>query len=265
MTYADKAQTVLKIAKEGGALALDYFHRRGELEVESKQQQDFVSEADRNVETLIRAGLEASLPQDAIVGEEHAPKPGTSGMTWVIDPIDGTTNFLTGVPFWCVAIAGVAEGKTQVAVIYDALHDEAFLATRGGGATLNGAPMAVRDVPLTEGTICVGSSRRSPPADFAWLLQSIVEAGGVFARTGSGALGLAYVAAGRYLGYTESYMNAWDCLAGQLLIAEAGGLVEEQDDAAFIAAGGRVIAGAPQVFAPLRNMTLDAFFRDSGK
>ena len=114
---------------------------------------------------------------------------------------------------------------------------------------------------MSTGTVSVGSSRRSPPDRVAFLLQSIIEAGGVFQRLGSGALGLAYTAAGRYTGYTESYMNAWDCLAGQLLIEEAGGLVEAQDASEMIAEGGRVVAGAPGVFHELVSITDAAFER----
>ncbi|MEL7116838.1 MAG: inositol monophosphatase family protein, partial [Pseudomonadota bacterium] len=140
---------------------------------------------------------------------------------------------------------------------------ETFTAVRGGRAYLNDRPIRVRKAAaITAGTVAVGSSRRSPPDRVALLLRSLVEAGGVFQRMGSGALGLAYVAAGRYLGYVESYMNAWDCLAGQLLIEEAGGRVEDQNAETMIAQGGRVVAAAPGVFAYLQTLTDDTFGTD---
>lgn len=260
MDIEARRRAAAQIAREAGARALEYFREQAALQVDMKGAQDFVSQADRNIEVLIRERLSAAFPDDAIVGEEHADKPGTSGFTWVIDPIDGTANFVAAIPFWCVAIAGVVGPKVEVGVIYDPNHDECFEGVRGGGAVLNGAAMSVRqDAEIGSGTMCVGSSRRSPPEHFMALLLGIVTAGGVFVRTGSGALGLAYVAAGRYLGYSESHMNAWDCLAGQLLIAEAGGVIEDQDASEMIVDGGRVIAGAPGVFDQVKALTLSAF------
>lgn len=260
MSFDARCQDAARIADAAAALALDQFRRLDSLAVELKGQQDFVTEADRATERFIRDELASAFPDDAIVGEEHGDKPGTSGFTWVIDPIDGTANFISGMPFWCVVIAGVADGQIQTAAISDPNHGETFTALRGGGAWLNGAPIHVRaDATLTNGTTSVGSSRRSPPSHLSTLLLSIVEAGGVFQRLGSGALGLAYTAAGRYVGYSESHMNAWDCLAGQLLVAEAGGLIEDQNADEMIAQGGRVIAGAPGVFETLERFTTEAF------
>lgn len=263
MDTEQRCAATAKIAREAGARALAYFREQSALQVDMKGAQDFVSQADRNVEVLIRERLAEVFPDDAIVGEEHADTPGTSGFTWVIDPIDGTANFVADIPFWCVAIAGVADDQVQVGVIYDPNHDECFTACRGLGARSNGAPIQVRrNADIGAGTVCVGSSKRSPPEHLMALLLRIVTSGGIFVRTGSGALGLAYVAAGRYLAYAESHMNAWDCLAGQLLIAEAGGEVEPQSADEMVKAGGRVIAGAPGVYAKIKAMTLDAFEMD---
>lgn len=254
-----RAKIAKAIAIKAGEMAMGFFRRREDLKIDAKGHQDFVSEADRQVETLIRERLARALPDDAIVGEEHAPTPGNSGFTWVIDPIDGTTNFLNGIPLWCVAIAVVADGQTQIGVIHDPNHNETFSAIRGQGVWMNDKPLSLGPREISSGTVCVGSSRRSPPADVAKFVQLITESGGVFARTGSGALGLAYVAANRYIGYSESYMNAWDCLAGQLMIAEAGGVIEDQNADEFIANGKRVIAAAPGVFEDLIEINKLAF------
>ena len=259
MSQNKRAGVIRSIAEEAGTLAANYFAKREDLSVDVKGHQDFVSEADKQVELLIRKKIAAELPDDAIVGEEHAPTLGTSGFTWVIDPIDGTTNFLNGVPFWCVAIAGVSDGKTQIGVIRDPNHNETFVAERGKGAFVNKRSLRLTQQDITRGTIFVGSSRRTPPGQVAQFIDVLLQNGGIFARTGSGALGLAYVAAGRYIGYVENYMNAWDCLAGQLLCEEAGGVVEQQDANDIIANGGRVITSAPGVFEPLSEIYKASF------
>lgn len=248
-------ETAVEICKAAGAVALDYFHRRDSLVVDRKGAQDWVSEADRNVEILIRDRLGHAFPDDGIVGEEHEPKQGTSGFVWVIDPIDGTTNFVNGHPAWTIVLAGVSAGKTQVGIIHDPIHGETFVAMRGAGAALNGAPIRVAEgVPLSHGTVSVGYSNRVEAGNIVPVVAALIGEGAMFHRNASGALSLAYVAAGRLLGYLEEHMNAWDCLAGQLLIEEAGGRVEDQDADEMIAKGGRVVVGTPENFETLRRI-----------
>jgi len=214
------------LAQRAGELGMDYFRRLDTLTIESKGHQDMVSEADRDVETFIRAALAKEYPDDAIVGEEHAPKPGTSGYSWVIDPIDGTANFVRGIPAWCVVIAGFRDGATDVGVIHEPAVGESFYGRRGGGAFLNGKPIrASTATSLTEGSLGTGFSNRAEARNIVGLIAELLGQGGVYYRNASGALMLAYVAAGRLLGYIEQHMNAWDCLAGMLLIEEAGGKV----------------------------------------
>ena len=259
MDIATRFDHARRIAEGAGRLALDYFRRLEDLDVVNKGPQDFVTEADQNVEIAIRAALAETLPEDGIVGEEHAPHLGTSGFTWVIDPIDGTANFVTGIPAWTVVLAGVAGPDIQIGVIHDPVHGETFAALRGRGATLNGQPIRVApDAALTNGTVGVGFSGRADKTIPKRLTAGILDAGGVYVRNGSGALSLAYTAAGRFLGYTEAHMNAWDCLAGQLLVAEAGGRIEKQDAQAMITNGGRVVCGAPGVFDDLLRLTEEA-------
>ncbi|WP_347313366.1 inositol monophosphatase family protein [Defluviimonas sp. SAOS-178_SWC] len=241
-----------RIAQEAGALALDYFRRFDGLTVEVKSHQDFVSEADKNVEAFVRGEIAAAFPEDGIVGEEDAPKPGTSGFTWVIDPIDGTTNFIHGIPGWTVVLAGVVGKRTEVGVIHDPNHDETYHVRRGGPAFCNDRRIGVlRGRDIRTGSVGVGFSGRTRAGGIKRLVNEIIGAGGVFYRNASGALSLAYVASGKLLGYVEEHMNAWDCLAGQLLVAGAGGVVEDQDAADMVAQGGRVIVGTPEVFADL--------------
>lgn len=248
----NRSNKATEIAKSGGKLALDYFQRVGSLDVVDKGLQDFVSEADQNVELHIRKLIEEAYPEDGIIGEEHAPKPSKSGYSWVIDPIDGTTNFVNAIPVWCVVLAVVKDDQTQVGVIFDPVHDETFHAGRGKGATLNDQPLICRaDTAMNRGSIGTGYCNRASKTSTTNLIARVLEQDGVFHRNASGALSLAYTAAGRLIGFVEEHMNAWDCIAGQLIIAEAGGRVEQQSADQMIAHGGRVVAGSAGIFDEL--------------
>ncbi|WP_170415636.1 inositol monophosphatase family protein [Ruegeria atlantica] len=250
----------ITVAEEAGAQALKYFANRDTLVIDQKGSQDWVSEADRNVETFIRARIASAFPDDGIYGEEHAAKTGSSGFDWVIDPIDGTTNFVNGIPAWTIVLAGVSNGKTQVGVIFEPNVDETYVAMKGKGVTLNGQPIQVAsNVGLASGTVSVGYSNRVEASNVIPVISALVGRGALYHRNASGALSLAYVAAGRLLGYIEEHMNAWDCLAGQLMIVEAGGVIENQDAESMIQYGGRVIAGTPDVFDTLKLICDDAW------
>ncbi|MEM7718089.1 MAG: inositol monophosphatase family protein [Pseudomonadota bacterium] len=251
--YASRYAFAIEAVTVVGETAAEFFRNRDALVVEAKGAQDWVSEADKNVELLLRKHISEAWPDDGIFGEEHDDKTGTSGFDWVIDPIDGTTNFVNGIPAWTVVLAGVAAGRTEVGVIHDPNFKETFGGHRGHGATLNGVPMRMADgVPLDSGTVSVGYSNRVEAAHVVPVIADLVNLGALYHRNASGALSLAYVAAGRMLGYIEEHMNAWDCLAGQLMIEEAGGVVEEQDARLMIREGGRVIAGTSEVFPALK-------------
>jgi myo-inositol-1(or 4)-monophosphatase len=238
-----------EIAEKAGEEALRYFRAFETLKIDKKGHQDLVSEGDRNVELLVRAEIAAVFPDDGIVGEEHDSVDGTSGFTWVIDPIDGTANFVRGIPAWCVAIAVVRGADTVIGVIHDPVHDEMHHAMRDGGAFINDNAISVAtDADITDGSIGIGFSARTTPEGIQDVIAGIMSDGGVFYRNASGALSLAYVACGKLLGYIEEHMNAWDCIAGQLIVAEAGGVIEDQDAADMVANGGRVVAGAPGVW-----------------
>ncbi|CUH48864.1 Inositol-1-monophosphatase [Ruegeria atlantica] len=178
----------------------------------------------------------------------------------MIDPIDGTTNFVNGIPAWTIVIAGVSESQTQVGVIFEPNVGETYVAVGGEGATLNGHAMQVASsVELASGTVSIGYSNRVEASNVVPVIAALIERGALYHRNASGALSLAYVAAGRLLGYIEEHMNAWDCLAGQLIIAEAGGEIEDQDADGMIRDGGRAIAGTPAVFDTLKMICEDAW------
>ncbi len=256
----ERRNFAVEVCEEAGVVAKKYFEDRGNLVVDQKGAQDWVSEADRSVETFIRQRIAEVWPEDGVFGEEHGAAVGQSGFDWVIDPIDGTTNFVNGIPAWTIVLAGVTQGETVIGVICDPNMDETFVATRGEGATLNGSPMQVASgVALKDGTVAVGYSNRIETRHVLPVVADLIAKGAMFHRNASGALSLAYVAAGRLLGYVEEHMNAWDCLAGQLLVSEAGGVVEDQNSDAMIRNGGRVIVGTPDVFETLLEISENAW------
>lgn len=244
-----------EIAREAGRTALAYFRDPDALEVVSKGPQDFASQADGAVETLIRDRVHALFPEDGFLGEEGGPAfdhRHASGV-WVVDPIDGTANFVNRMPAWCVSIAYVREGRTEAGVVYDPNADEVFTARRGEGAFCNGTPMRCSPAhSLAQGAVGVGHSTRTSAGPAVESIRRLLEAGGMYQRSGSGALMLAYVAAGRLLGYLEAHINAWDCLAGILLVEEAGGRTNDFLANDGLLRGNPVLAAAPGVADALR-------------
>ena len=227
MDLSNRLIAAEKIATRAGALALRYFHDRTSLHIEAKRTlQDMVSEADREVETLIRDALSDAFPDDALLGEEHGLSAGTSGLTWVIDPIDGTAPFLAGLPGWCVSIGACDADGPVIGVIVAPMLNETFTAARGFPTRLNGKAVRVTDtLDLTTGLLGVGANDRVDAGKVGNMLCDLMAAGASWTRYGSGALMLAWVAAGRLVGYVEPRMSAWDCMAAYCLIEQAGGQV----------------------------------------
>ncbi len=256
----ERYQAALDIARLAGDRARWYFDNLQDLAVESKGPGDLVSEADRDVEGLIRSEIERRFPGDGVIGEELAGKPAETCFNWVIDPIDGTANFLRAIPAWVVSIACLRDSKTVIGVIHDPVHGETFHCRRNHGCWLNSRPcQAGRDTMLSEGRIGIGLSRKCGRTSSSVLLGRILDNGVQFVLLGSGALGIAHVASGRSLGFIEEYQNAWDCLAGLLLVEEAGGIVFGLDVDQMIAGGGRIVTAAPMVSGHIRSMAEHAF------
>lgn len=248
------------LARRAGDLGMSFFRELDKLTIESKGHQDLVSNGDREVELFVRAEIAKAYPDDGIVGEEHAALQGTSGHVWVIDPIDGTANFVRGIPQWCVIIACAQNGQPHTGVIHEPVANEQFYARKGGGAFLNGRPIKVANVSdVGDGSIGVGFNNRTHARNIVPVVSDIIEAGGIFFRNQSGGLMLAYLAAGRLIGYTEEHMNAWDCLAGFLIVEEAGGKVVPLTRDDVLKNGTAVIAGAPGVFDWIRDTSLKHF------
>ena len=235
------------VAREAGAMARRRFLDQT-FTVGFKGPQDFLTEVDGETEAFIAERLLEIFPSDGFIGEESKARPaGEGGAAWVVDPIDGTANFARGVPHFCVSIASVAD-KVEVGVIYDPMRDELFSSRRGGGARLNGALMrASAASELANSAIEVGWNTRAGPEQFVDLLLRVASTGASPSRTGSGALALAYVAAGRRDGFVEHHINAWDCLAGILLVTEAGGYVNDFLRGDGLTKGNPLVACAPGV------------------
>ncbi|ANY77220.1 inositol monophosphatase [Microvirga ossetica] len=215
------------VAREAGALARRRFDGRpGTTGINLKGNQDYLSAVDAEVEGLLRRRLLESFPDDSFFGEEGGGS--FDNDVWVVDPIDGTANFVRGISQFCISIAYVRGGQTQIGIIYDPMHEELFAAERGKGATLNGEPIRVSGLSdMQSATIEAGWSTRLPLSQYVELVDRILADGAGIRRGGSGALALAYVAVGRIDGYCELHMNSWDALAGLLLIEEAGGWVND--------------------------------------
>jgi myo-inositol-1(or 4)-monophosphatase len=259
-SHSERLTFARDLAERAGKLGMDFFRKLDSLTIESKGHQDMVSEADREVELYVRAEIALAYPDDGIIGEEHAPKKGSTGYDWVIDPIDGTANFVKGIPAWCVVIACAKDGATVTGVIHEPSTGETFYGEKGGGAFLNGKPIkASASKSLGDGSLGVGFSNRRETLAVPGIVKDLLGKGGVFFRNASGALMLAYVASGRLIGYIENHMNAWDCIAGLLLIEEAGGRIIEPDSQTVLSQGTVVVAGGVDVFDEIHALCAGPF------
>jgi myo-inositol-1(or 4)-monophosphatase len=245
----DPLTCAIETAREAGALLL---HRVGlPLETREKGSRDLVTASDRASEALIVARLRAAFPNAAILGEEGGTTAGTSDERWIVDPLDGTTNYAHGYPFYCVSIAYEKAGVLIAAAIYAPALDEMFAAGRDAGATLGGRPASVTGTAaLDEALVCTGFK----PADYErngdYFARLSRRAQGV-RRDGSAALDLAFVAAGRFDAFWEFDLAPWDVAAGTLIVREAGGTVTAIDGGEFSIANGSILASNGSVHASM--------------
>jgi myo-inositol-1(or 4)-monophosphatase len=252
---AARTAAAVGIARAAGELQRRYFADRASIGTTFKGPQDYLTVADGAVEKLVTGMLNAAFPGDEVLGEEGGGSTSTRA-TWVIDPIDGTANFANGIAHFCISIAFVADGREEIGVIYDPIRDEMFLARRGHGAACNGRPMKVTATPdLARAQVELGWSGRRTVESYTDIVTRTVKAGASFRRAGSGALGIAYVADGRCDGYAELHINSWDCLAGLLMVREAGGRTNDFLGAGGMADGAAVLAAPPQLYDALAKVT----------
>lgn len=242
-----------KILHAAGKLALDYFQNRGTLTIEKKGLQDLVSIADQAVERAIRGELARTFPEDAIIGEEdgasdaYLEAPGV----WVIDPIDGTSNFLRGMPYWCCVMAYSVGGVTEIGLTYDPVHDELFACRRGRGATRNGKPIGVAQRPVQEACVGLSFNFKQDGPGYTALIDRLNERGFDHRRSGSSALHLAHVADGRLDACITRDCQSWDVLAGLALVEEAGGIASRYSRGSTLLERRPVLATAPEIRAEI--------------
>ncbi len=224
------------------------------LEIRKKQRNDFVTEVDQASEAAVIDIIRTAYPDHAILAEESGLSDHASDYQWIIDPLDGTTNFIHGFPYYCVSIALMHKGIITQAVIYDPSHNDLFTATRGRGAFLNDRRLRVsRRDRLADTLIGTGFPYREKDdhEQYGRLFVEMTKATSGLRRPGAAALDLANVAAGRLDGFFEQGIHAWDMAAGSLLIIEAGGLVGNYHGEADFLDRGEIIAANPKIYAQM--------------
>ncbi|MEH7906367.1 inositol monophosphatase family protein [Rhizobium laguerreae] len=242
-----RAEVAITVALEVGRETARFRRDSGpdSLAVENKGLQDFVTIADRKAEQAIRDGLFSHFPDDIFMGEESGGRSGEAG-TWVVDPIDGTTNYIRGFRHWGVSIAFVAGSKVEIGVVYDAVQDQVFHAVRGGGAFRDGSPVhAAATADPANALVILGHSRKTSFDDYLAISKRLHERGMDYRRMGAAAIDLVRVAEGAADLYYERHLNAWDMLAGALIAEEAGAMVAMPPVDRLLAQGGPVIAHSP--------------------
>jgi len=243
----------VRAARNAGNVIVRNLDRLDRIRVEAKGMNDYVSEVDRMAEREIIDVIRKAYPDHQIMAEESG-NDGSSDHVWIIDPLDGTTNYLHGFPHYCVSIALQVKGKLEAAVIYDPIRQELFTAHRGGGAALDGRKLRMQPRKSIEGRLIgTGFPFRQPKHMDAYMnmFRAVARRAGDLRRAGSAALDLAYVASGRLDGYWEIGLQPWDLAAGALLVREAGGMAGDFEGSEHYMTNGNIVAGSPKLFHDL--------------
>ena len=248
---AARFQFAKQLARACGELAIN---ESKQLSVSAKGAHDVLTQADLAVEQHIREAVAKTFPGDIVVGEEMGGQMeiGAGQDFWLVDPIDGTANYATDIPRWCISIGYLVAGKPTLGVLFDPVLNRMYTAAKGAGAFQDGKPIKARGTQQLNGaTVELGWSARRSPEAYISKAAALLQAGSAFTRRGSGALGLADVAAGRVDGYAELHINSWDCAAGILLVTEAGGRANNFFTPEGIHSGGLLVTGTAGIYDPL--------------
>ncbi|MEQ8205340.1 MAG: inositol monophosphatase family protein [Woeseia sp.] len=244
-------------ARRGGDTLVRSLNKLDKIKVEQKGRNDFVSEADRTAERAVIETIQKHYPDHAILAEESGQH-GESEYVWVIDPLDGTTNFLHGFPVFCVSIAVLHNGRPEHAAVYDPLRQELFTASRGAGAQLDGRRIRVsKQSNMERALLGTGFPYRDSNLavePYLKMLQKALENTSGVRRAGSAALDLCYVAAGRLDGFWETGLKSWDIAAGALLIREAGGIISGLDGSENFLDTGHILAATPKIYSSMARL-----------
>ena len=252
----DPLSFMCALARDAGALLLEKLHDPRTIAL--KRPHDLVTDADRASEALIVARIRAAFPEASILGEETGSHAGSGNERFIVDPLDGTTNYAHGYPLFCVSIGFERAGVLEAGAVYAPVLDRLFAARRGGGATCNGEPLRVSRVDaVTRAMVCTGFN----PADYARngpYFAAMSDAAQAVRRDGSAALDLAFVAAGVYDAFWEFDLAPWDVAAGAVLIAEAGGRVGAIEGGTFDVAAGSILASNGAIHAEMERVLASA-------
>ena len=255
-------KTAVDCVTEAGDILLGYHNRIHTLQIEAKGRFDYVTDADLAAQEIIVKLIRSRHPEHEILAEEDHGSPGQDASRWLVDPLDGTTNFINGFPVFAVSVALEYESSIILGVIYDPCRRELFLAQKGQGATLNGRPLQISKRQMVEEALVATAFPWREKSVLPRYLEGFTQ---IFSRvsdvrrSGSAALDLAYVACGRCEGFWELGLSPWDIAAGHLLVLEAGGYISDfngEDNHIWI---GDVVAGNPAIHAFLLEIIRDVF------
>lgn len=245
----------VRAARVAGTIIARGFENRDDLQAQEKGANDYVTQIDKDAEQAIINKIQQSYPNHSFLGEESGEIVGSeSDFQWVIDPLDGTTNFIKGIPHFCVSIALLHKGRLDQGVVFDPIRGELFSASRGKGAQLNGYRIRTSKPKDLSGTVLATAfpfRNKDTFQDFNSRFSAIFNQSGDIRRSGSAALDLAYVAAGRYDGYWERGIHSWDIAAGELLVRESGGLATDFSGGNDPLHKGEIVAGSVKVVQQL--------------
>ena len=247
----------IRAARKAGNVIAKNYERRDDIQTSKKGINDYVTSVDKAAEAEIIEIIQKSYPDNTIISEERGALEGKdSDIQWVIDPLDGTTNFVKGLPHFSVSIAIRVKNRTEVGVVYDPIRNELFTAVRGEGAKLNEVRLRVDSQNELNGAIlATGFPFKQPslmPTQFA-IMNNLIDEAADFRRTGSAALDLCYVASGRVDGYFEMGLKPWDCAAGDLIVREAGGLVCDFNAGHGYLRSGNIVAAPARILKEMLN------------
>jgi myo-inositol-1(or 4)-monophosphatase len=252
-------QTIaVRAARAAGDTIMRATENMDKVRTDIKGRNDFVTDIDRRAEQRIIETIRKTHPHHSFLAEESGETGETSEVQWIIDPIDGTTNFIRGIPHFAISIAAQIKGKVEVGVVYDPVREELFTASRGSGAQLNGKRIRVSEARnLDQTLLATGFPYRSMDQfdRYMTLFSKLYPQCSDMRRAGSAALDLAYVAAGRFDGFFEFGLKWWDIAAGSLLVAEAGGIVGDFEGNPNFKQSNSILAANPRIFKAILTLT----------
>lgn len=249
---------MIRAAERAGRSLTRDFGEVENLQVSRKGPADFVTAADKRAEEIIFEELKKARPDYSFLMEESGETKGSDAENrWIVDPLDGTHNFMHGIPHWCVSIALESKGRVEAGVVYDPIKEEIFRAERSGGAFVNGTRCRVSGRnQLESACIAVGTAYMDNQKQDKFIreLSAVSKVSPMFRRLGAAALDLSYIAAGRLDGFWERGLKPWDVAAGQLIVKEAGGFISSIDDESNHIYSGNIVAGNQSVYNDLKKI-----------